>query len=68
MESKNRDPDDRVPLIWGDNMRSVVYLIAVLNILLGLFMIYGRPDVFRGQTIKDAEDKKGEGEGPAIRD
>ena len=41
-------------------MRAVIYVIAVLNILLGLFMIYGKPDVFRGRTLKDAASRNRE--------
>ena len=35
-------------------MRTAIYLIAIVNILLGLDMIYKKPDVFRGRTLKDA--------------
>jgi hypothetical protein len=43
-------------------MRTAIYLIAIVNILLGLYMIYKKHDVFRGRTLKDAgrrdKDKK----------
>ena len=46
--------------MWEEKMRTVIYVIAVLDILLGLYMIYGRPDVFRGKTLKDEDQKKPE--------
>ena len=43
-------------------MRVAIYLIAVLNILLGLYMVYGKLDVFRGRTLKDVVAKAGKRE------
>lgn len=45
-----------------ENMRTAIYLTAILNILLGLLMIYRKPDVFRGKTLKDHAQKTGDRE------
>ncbi|MCR5181640.1 MAG: hypothetical protein K6D56_01295 [Clostridia bacterium] len=40
-------------------MREAIYLIAVVNIVLGLYFLYGKRDVFRGRTIEDAAARDG---------
>ncbi len=55
-------------LFFGEeNMREAIYLIAVVNIGLGLYLLYGKRDVFRGRTIEDAASKAGKGENDAGR-
>jgi hypothetical protein len=55
-------------LFFGEaNMREAIYLIAVVNIVLGLYFLYGKRDVFRGRTIEDAASKAGKGENDAGR-
>ncbi len=47
-------------LFFGEeNMREAIYLIAVVNIVLGLYFLYGKRDVFRGRTIEDAAARDG---------
>lgn len=60
MKSLNRGPGIcSGPFYVEENMRTAMYLIAVFNILLGLYMVYGKPDVFKGRTLKDVAEKAG---------
>ena len=46
------------PVFWkGERMRVFIYLIVILNAIIGFILIYRRPRPFKGKTYKDYEEK-----------
>ena len=46
------------PVFWkGERMRGFIYLIVILNAIIGFILIYRRPRPFKGKTYKDYEEK-----------
>ena len=44
-------------LSGGNNMRTVIYIIAIVNVVMGFVMIFRENDPFNGKTYRDIAEK-----------